>query len=115
MKRRRRTPNPTHTRESREQALLRRARRFRRRGEPRRALLALRAACHENQDNPRLWTLYAAECARQRRRDEALRALRRALWLRKRSRDAARVRVTHVLIERLDLVGALTKISRHAA
>jgi Flp pilus assembly protein TadD len=115
MKHRRCAPNPPLSGESREQALLRRARRFRRRGEHRRALLALRTACLENQGDPRLWTLYAAECARQHRRDDAAHALRQALWLRKRSRDAARARVTRTLIERLDLSGVLAEFSPRAA
>lgn len=115
MKHPRRAPNPILSDESREQALLRRARRFRRRGEHRRALLALRTACFENRGDPRLWTLYAAGCARLRRRDEAALALRQALWLRKRLHDTARARVTLALIERLAVCGALVDASRRAA
>src|SRR5688572_6766168 len=81
--------------------LVLRARRFRRRGEQRRAMLILREACHAAEDCARLWTLYAAQCMRVGRRDDATDALTRAVWLREKNRDAARAKVTRDLLERL--------------
>ena len=81
--------------------LVLRARRLRRRGEDRRAMLILREACHAAEDCARLWTLYAAQCMRVGRRDDASDALTRAVWLRERDRDAARAKVTRDLLERL--------------
>jgi|RhiMethySRZTD1v2_1073278.scaffolds.fasta_scaffold86521_5 Flp pilus assembly protein TadD len=81
--------------------LVQRARRLRRRGETRRAMLILREACHTFENCARLWTLYAVECTRLGRRDDAVEALERAIWLRDRNRDAARARVTRQLLERL--------------
>jgi Flp pilus assembly protein TadD len=78
-----------------------RARRLRRRGEERRAMLILREACHAAEDCARLWTLYAAQCMRVGKRDDATDALTRAVWLRERDRDAARAKVTRDLLERL--------------
>ena len=84
-----------------EEALLCRARRFERRGDPRRAMLLLREACFRADDSARLWTLYAAVCTRAGRRDDAAEALGRAIWLRERARDITRARVTRELLDRL--------------
>lgn len=103
MARRRRKQAPRINTEelSAEQALVRRARRHRRRGEHRQAMLALRNACNHQMDDPTLWTQYAVACVRVRRFEDAERALGQALWLRQRARDEARARVTRQLIERL--------------
>ena len=81
--------------------LVLRARRLRRRGEQRRAMLILRDACHASEDSARLWTLYAAQCMRVGKRDDAIDALNRAVWLRERNSDSARAKVTRDLLERL--------------
>jgi Flp pilus assembly protein TadD len=81
--------------------LVLRARRLRRRGEQRRAMLILREACHAAEDCARLWTLYAAQCMRVGKRDDATDALTRAIWLRERERDSARAKVTRDLLDRL--------------
>ena len=88
--------------ETHDQALVRRARRFRRRGEHRQAMLSLREACQTGGQCPRLWTLYAVACMRVRRLDDAKQALRQALWLRQRARDDRRVKVMQRLIDQLD-------------
>jgi Flp pilus assembly protein TadD len=88
--------------ETHEQQQVRRARRFRRRGEHRQAMLALREACQRSNQCPRLWTLYAVACVRVRRVDDAKHALRQALWLRQRARDEGRAQVTLRLIEQLE-------------
>jgi Flp pilus assembly protein TadD len=80
---------------------LSRARRCRRRGEERRAMLLLREACFEQSDDARLWTLYGVQCARLGRRDDAIHALGQARWLRERARDTRRAAVTHALLERV--------------
>jgi Flp pilus assembly protein TadD len=86
--------------ESPEQALLRRARRHRRRGEHRKAMLALREACYASRADARLWTLYAMSCLRAGRANDGSQALRQALFLRQQDRDEARVRVTRQLMDR---------------
>lgn len=88
--------------ETHQQQQLRRARRFRRRGEHRQAMLALREACQQDKECPRLWTLYAVACVRVKRVDDAKQALRQALWLRQRARDQGRAQVTLRLIEQLE-------------
>ena len=91
------TPNE----DPRVQTLELRARRMRRRGEQRRAMLTLRQAAQEAGTDARLWTLYGVQCARIRRLDDALEALGHAAWLRERARDTARARVTHTLRAKL--------------
>ena len=83
--------------EQRAETLRRQARRWRRRGKYRRAMVALHEACALSEQDAALWTLYAADCVRARRREEAVRALGQALWLRQRSRDRRRARVTEAL------------------
>ncbi|HYO97901.1 MAG TPA: hypothetical protein VER33_25520 [Polyangiaceae bacterium] len=74
------------------------ARRWRRRGDDRKAMLLLREASFQAGDDARLWTLYAAQCWRMRRHDEARQALRQALWFRERAGDGARARVLRALL-----------------
>ncbi len=64
-------------------------------------MLVLREACQRDASSPKLWTLYAAQCVRSGRRDEAEHALKQALWLRQRDRDAVRVRIVGALIDKL--------------
>ena len=88
--------------ETHDQALARRARRHRRRGDHRQAMLSLREACHTGGQCPRLWTLYADACVRVRRVDDAKQALRQALWLRQRAKDERRVQVIQRLLQQLE-------------
>lgn len=74
-------------------------RRLRRRGEERRALLVLREVCFKASGDARLWTLYAAQCWRIGRRDDAKQAFRQALWLRQRAHDEPRARVLRALLK----------------
>jgi Flp pilus assembly protein TadD len=74
------------------------ARRWRRRGDDRKAMLLLREASFQAGDDARLWTLYAAQCWRMRRHDDARQALRQALWFRERAGDVARGRVIRALL-----------------
>jgi Flp pilus assembly protein TadD len=78
-----------------------RARRQAERGDERRAMLILREACFAAEHEPPLWVHYGLACLRARRRDEGLRALKHALWLRERARDSARAQVMRDLIARL--------------
>ncbi len=80
------------------QSLLGKAWRHRRRGEDRRAMLVLHEACCRQSDSARLWTLYAVQCLRAGRRDEAEKALKQALWLRQRQRSPEKSRVTAALL-----------------
>jgi Flp pilus assembly protein TadD len=83
------------------EAMLRRAWRFRRRGEHRRAMLVLREVCHREPDEAKLWTLYAVQCVRMGRRADAASALKQAAFLRQRDREHARARVTRALLDSL--------------
>lgn len=83
--------------------LLRRALRFRRRGEARRALVAFREACAYDDRSPRAWTLYGVLCAELGRLADAEDAFERALWLRKQSRQHGRVATLKRLLTRLGL------------
>ena len=84
--------------ESREAGQLRRAFRHRRKGDQRRAMVELREAAHENESDPRLWTLYGVQCARIARFDVARQALTHAAWLRDRRGESAKANVTRALI-----------------
>jgi Flp pilus assembly protein TadD len=88
--------------EPRVEALVRRARRFRLRGETRQAMLAVREACFESRTDARLWALYGAACRRARRHDEARDAIRQAIWLRERERDERRAGSLQRLLLTLD-------------
>lgn len=78
-----------------------RARRQAGRGDERRAMLILREACFAAESDAALWVHYGLSCLRARRRDEGLRALAHALWLRERERDEARARVMRDIIAHL--------------
>lgn len=80
-----------------------RARRQRRRGDDRKALVLLREACFEAGSDARLWTLYAAQSWRMARYADARQALRQALWLRERAHDTARANVLRSLIASVEL------------
>ena len=87
--------------ETSEQALCRRVRRFRRRGEHRRAFLALRDAAHTNERDPRLWALFGAQCWRMGKVDQAHKAFSHAVWLRERGQEHRKAAVTRQLLEQL--------------
>lgn len=86
--------------------LVLRARRLADRGEHRRAMLAAKHACCVDTEAPRLWTLYGVYCARAGRREDAMRALKQALWLRERAHEGGRAAATRMLIQRLELGAA---------
>jgi len=77
---------------------LEQARRRRNKGDQRRALILMREACCLSPQDPVLWTLFGVQCWRTNRRDEARQALRQALWLRERARDARRAHVLRALL-----------------
>jgi hypothetical protein len=85
---------PVHIAEQR----IAQAARARRRGEDRKALFILREVCFREPSDARSWTLYAVQCWRMGRRDDACRALRQALWLRERAHDDGRARVVRALL-----------------
>jgi Flp pilus assembly protein TadD len=92
-----------------------RARRQSERGDERRAMLILREACFAAESDAALWVHYGLSCLRARRRDEGLRALGHALWLRERARDYTRVQVMRDLIAHLSGGGTLPLFTREAA
>lgn len=83
------------------QILANRARRHRRRGEDRRALVVLREACMRDEDAAALWTMYGAWLAEDGKNDDARRAFRHALWLRTTAGERAKARVTRALLEKV--------------
>lgn len=85
-----------------EQQLLRRAKRHARRGEGRKAMLAVKEACFLAPEDARLWALYAYHCWNLRRADEAAHAMRQAIFLRERARDERRAAVLRRLLEQLE-------------
>ena len=87
---------------SREQVLLRRARRHERRGQGRKAIVAAREACFLAATDARLWAVYASYCWKAGRMPEACDALRQAIWYRERSRDRARASVLKGLLSKLE-------------
>ncbi len=78
-----------------------RARQMGKKGESRKMLVALREACVRDEGAAWLWTLYGARLAENGRLSDAEHALRHALWLRRTSGDAPRVRTTQALIDEL--------------
>jgi len=76
------------------EVLVARARRLRRKGETRRALVLLRQACALDEWRPRTYTLLGVQAAREGLRAEASQALNQARWLRARAGDEARAAVT---------------------
>ena len=76
------------------EALVARARRLRRKGDARGALVMLRRACALDEWRARTFTLLGVAAARQGLLDEAGRALGQARWLRARAGEKARAAVT---------------------
>jgi tetratricopeptide (TPR) repeat protein len=81
------------------QILADRARRHRRRGESRRALVVLREASLRDEESATLWTLYGAWLAEDGKNDDARRAFRHALWLRNSAGESEKARVTRALLD----------------
>lgn len=83
------------------QILADRARRHRRRGEDRRAIVVLREACLRDEDDATLWTLYGAWLAEDGKNEDARRALKHALWLRNGAGQREKARVTRALLDKV--------------
>lgn len=82
------------------QAALNQAKQARRRGKHRKAMLLMRKAAFEGQENPTLWTRYALSCLRDGRADEAQKAFSQAVWLDRRQGNPRRAKVTEQLAEK---------------
>ncbi len=95
---RRRRINEISNQTDRLSTVVRQAKRCRRRGEARKAMLLWREACHLDGESARLWTQYAVACFGFGRDDEARHALSQAVWLRQRARDHRRAKVTGSLV-----------------
>ena len=93
-------------------AALARARRARRKGHDRHEFHALREACALGEYDATLWTMLGAACLRQERWEEAVSALKHALWLRERAGEEKRAVVTRKL---LGLAGRESPMHRVAA
>lgn len=85
---------------------IKRARRLFGRGEARRALVLLRDACSENEQDARLWAIYGIACHRQGKQAEALQALKHAAWVRQRAQQTKRAHSLRQIIARLGLARA---------
>ena len=83
------------------EALVLRARTSSRRGDARKAFLLLERACCLASEDARLWALFAVQCQRMGKMDDAARAYRQAIWLRERSRDERRAAVLERLLSEL--------------
>jgi hypothetical protein len=81
------------------ESALARARRARRQGSHREEVNALRCACMLREFDARLWAMQGAALLRAGRVDDAIAALRHALWLRERQGDVARARVVCHLLD----------------
>lgn len=97
----RRTARESPPAESYEALLCRRAWKYRRRGDQRRSMLALRDAAHRNESEARLWALYGAQCMRAGYVDAAKKALRHAIWLRERCHEPRKAEVTRGVLARM--------------
>jgi thioredoxin-like negative regulator of GroEL len=78
-----------------------RARRMRRRGESRRALVALREACLLDERCASRWLLYARVLVEAGKLDDAERAMKQSLYRREQTGDEKRANVVRTLIARL--------------
>lgn len=90
----------------RRDTLVRRARKLRLKGEVKKALIALREACLMDERAAWLWALYGALLGHAGRQDDARKALRHALWLRRSAGDTPRVRSTQRLLDELGVPSA---------
>jgi Flp pilus assembly protein TadD len=81
--------------------LIERARRHKRRGETRKAIVALREACLRDDRAAWVWTMYGWWLAELGRASEAETALAHALWLRRQAKDDGRMRSTNTLLSRI--------------
>src|SRR5688572_28232617 len=80
------------------EVLVARARKARRRGEERRAIVLLREACARDEWRARTWTLLGVHLGRAGSVQEAERALKHARWLRVRAGEPARAAVVERLL-----------------
>ncbi len=78
-----------------------RARKLRNKGESRKALVLLREICLSDEQSARRWCIFGAFLSGEGRTEEAYKALKHALWLRRSAGDQPRVRSTQRLIDRL--------------
>jgi len=83
------------------ESLIERARRLRRKGETRKAIVAMREACLRDDGAAWEWALYGAWLAEAGRTSEAEEAYAHALWLRRKSGDSARARTMQRLLAHL--------------
>lgn len=81
-------------------AALNQAKRARKKGNHRKAMLLLRKAAFQEHENAALWTRYALSCLRDGRSDEAQKAFSQAIWLDRRRGNHRRAAVTQQLAER---------------
>lgn len=83
------------------EALIRRSKRQRNRGDPRTAVVLLQRACSMDEWRARTFTLLGVLLLDLGKRDEAERALRHARWLRQRAGEISRAEVTMRLIDQV--------------
>ncbi len=94
-----RTPPPPDIALDPIEGLIDRARKLRRRGEPRSAIVLLRHACSLDEWRARTFTILGALLSEEGHREEAAKALTHARWLRQRAGEGSRAAVTARLLE----------------
>lgn len=97
-------PTPDASVAERADELTARAHRLRRKGELRRAVVALREACALEEGNAARWVWLADALGRTGKRDEAERALKQSLYLRQQGGEKAKANVVRGLILQLGRV-----------
>ena len=93
-------PQPSQPVDDPVELLVTRARKLRKRGEARRAVVTLREAANRDEWRARTWTLLGALLGETGHRAEAREAFLKARWLRARAGDKARAAVTERLAAR---------------
>jgi hypothetical protein len=79
-----------------------RARKLRAKGNIRGALLGLGEACALDEENAARWMLYGSWLLAANRREDAERAMKQALWLRRQAGDDRRAAVIRTILERVE-------------
>lgn len=61
-------------------------------------MVLLRQAAHANEEDPKIWALYGAQCLRMGRMEPGRKALTQAAWLRDRRGERRKADVTRALL-----------------
>jgi hypothetical protein len=84
-------------------SLMSRARKWRKRGDIRKAVVALRELCLRDESCARSWTIYGTLLVQMGRKSDGVQALNHAIWLRKIQGDKPRMKSTQQWMQHLHL------------